>query len=139
MTERYLADTSAWHRSGSSPGLLERWADQMGRDQIVICPLVTLELLYSARGRADYAALRSELDSLPKASLDEGAAFRSEVVQGLLAEKGQHRGPGPVDLLIAAIAELNGLTLVHYDRHFDVIARVTGQPSEWIAPRGTLD
>ena len=139
MTERYLADTSAWHRSGSGPAMREWWVERMSRDQIVLCPPVTLELLYSARGRADYAALRSDLDSLPKASLDEGAASRSAVVQGLLAERGQHRGPGPVDLLIAAIAELNGLTLVHYDRHFDEIARVTGQSTEWIAPRGTLD
>jgi hypothetical protein len=29
--------------------------------------------------------------------------------------------------------------LLHYDRHFDAIARVTGQPGEWIARRGSLD
>jgi predicted nucleic acid-binding protein len=44
-----------------------------------------------------------------------------------------------VDLLVAAIAESNEVTLVHYDRHFDAIAKVTGQPTEWIAPRGSLD
>jgi predicted nucleic acid-binding protein len=60
-------------------------------------------------------------------------------VQGLLAAASQHRGPTPFDLYIAAVAELNGATLVHYDRHFDAVARVTHQPMEWIAPRGTLD
>jgi hypothetical protein len=29
--------------------------------------------------------------------------------------------------------------LVHYDRHFDAIAGVTGQPTAWISPHGTLD
>jgi predicted nucleic acid-binding protein len=43
-----------------------------------------------------------------------------------------------VDLLIAAIAEVNGATLLHCDRHFDAIEQVTGQPMEWLARRGTL-
>jgi predicted nucleic acid-binding protein len=61
------------------------------------------------------------------------------VVQHGLVSRGHHRGPTPVDLLIAAAAELFGLTLLHYDRHFDLIAGVTGQPCEWLALRGTLD
>jgi predicted nucleic acid-binding protein len=65
----------------------------------------------------------------------EDAAWR---IQAALAERSQHRGPSPVDVLIAAIAEVNGVTLLHYDRHFDAIARVTGQPMEWLARRGTL-
>jgi hypothetical protein len=39
----------------------------------------------------------------------------------------------------AANAEVNGTTLLHYDRHFDAIGRVTGQPMEWLARRGSLD
>ena len=39
----------------------------------------------------------------------------------------------------AAVAEAHGAILIHYDRHFDVIQRVTGQPMEWLARRGTLD
>ena len=41
--------------------------------------------------------------------------------------------------MTAAVAELNGATLVHYHRHFDAISRVTGQVTEWLAPPGTLD
>ena len=44
-----------------------------------------------------------------------------------------------MDLLIAAIAETRGAVVLHYDRHFDTIARVTGQPMEWLARRGSLD
>jgi predicted nucleic acid-binding protein len=32
--------------------------------------------------------------------------------------------------LASAIAEANEITLVHYDRNFDAIAKVTGQPTE---------
>lgn len=38
---------------------------------------------------------------------------------------------GPVDLVLAATAELQGLALLHHDRDFDIIARVTGQPLRW--------
>ena len=51
----------------------------------------------------------------------------------------RHRGPGVTDLLIAGIAEVNEVVLLHYDRHFDAIVRATGQPAEWLAKRGSLD
>jgi predicted nucleic acid-binding protein len=36
------------------------------------------------------------------------------------------------------VAEAHNAVLLHYDRHFDQIVRVTGQPAEWLAPRGSL-
>ncbi len=59
--------------------------------------------------------------------------------QHALATKSQHRGPTPMDLLIAAIAQVHGAVLLHYDPHYDLVARVTGQPAEWLARRGSLD
>jgi predicted nucleic acid-binding protein len=41
--------------------------------------------------------------------------------------------------LIAAAAEESGLTVLHYDVDFDLIARVTGQRCEWMVPEGTID
>ena len=102
-------------------------------------PPVRLELLFSARGPADYASFADELDGLPSCPLSHRVVDRAGAVQALLADRSQHRGPNAVDLFVAAIAEVNELTLVHYDRHFDAIARVTGQPTEWIAARGMLD
>jgi hypothetical protein len=42
------------------------------------------------------------------------------------------------DLLIAATGEVYGAAVVHYDRDFDAIAAVTGQPVEWIVPPGSV-
>ena len=47
-----------------------------------------------------------------------------------LAGKGQHRAPSIPELLIAATAELAGLTVLHLDKDFDLIAKLTGQASE---------
>jgi hypothetical protein len=44
------------------------------------------------------------------------------------------RGAGPVDLVVAATAELHGLTLLHHDHDFDIIAAVTGQTVRWYGP-----
>jgi predicted nucleic acid-binding protein len=48
----------------------------------------------------------------------------------VLADRGQHRAPSIPDLLIAAAAELAGLTVLHLDKDFDLIASITSQPVE---------
>jgi predicted nucleic acid-binding protein len=48
----------------------------------------------------------------------------------LLADRGQHRAPSIPDLIIAATGELAGLTVLHLDKDFDLIAEITGQPVE---------
>jgi len=55
---------------------------------------------------------------------------RAVDVQGLLAERGQHRAPSVPDLLLAAAAELADLSVLHVDKDFELIAGVTGQPLE---------
>jgi predicted nucleic acid-binding protein len=55
---------------------------------------------------------------------------RAVDVLALLADRGQHRAPSLPDLLIAATAELAGLTVLHLGRDFDMIAAITGQPVE---------
>jgi predicted nucleic acid-binding protein len=60
-------------------------------------------------------------------------------VQGLLAQRAQHRSISIPDLLIAATAERHALTLLHYDGDYERIAELTGQAVQWVAPRGTAD
>ena len=55
---------------------------------------------------------------------------RSMEVLTLLADRGQHRAPSISDLIIAATAELAGLTVLHLDKDFEIIAGITGQPLE---------
>ena len=59
-------------------------------------------------------------------------------MQRLLASRSQRRRKVP-DLLIAAAAEKAELILLHYDADFDLIAKLTGQPCQWVVPAGTVD
>ena len=134
----FLADTSAWNRSKATRAIHRRWEELVNARALAITPPVALELLYSARGPLDYAALRRELRGLRELPLDDAASGRALEVLDVLARRSQHRGPKPIDLLVAAVAELGGASLLHCDVHFDSIVRVTGQPMEWLARRGSL-
>lgn len=131
-----LADTSAWSRSGRAEA---RWSDLLEASLLAVCTPVVLELLFSARSRAERDRVAGDLSLLPSLPIDRRVERIALGTQAALTSRSQHRGPTPVDLLIAAIAEVNGATLLHYDHHFDAIARVTGQPMEWLARRGRLD
>lgn len=60
---------------------------------------------------------------------------RAAEVQSLLVERGNWRTLSVADLIIAAVAERDHATVLHYD----MIAAVTGQPTKWVVPAGTAD
>ena len=59
-------------------------------------------------------------------------------VQRALRRGGQIRAVAFPDLLIAAVAERERLTVLHYDGDYDLIAQITSQPVQWVVPRGTV-
>jgi hypothetical protein len=59
---------------------------------------------------------------------------RALEVQAALWHSGRVRAAGFPDLLIAAVAEREQVTVLHYDNDFDIIASVTGQPVQWVVP-----
>ncbi|WP_432139214.1 MULTISPECIES: PIN domain nuclease [unclassified Streptomyces] len=123
----YLIDTSALARVLLAQNTAE-WDDRIAVGLVAICDLTELEVLYSARSSANRARLKAALDAhYVWCPMPDGIYRRSRVVQEQLTAKGEHRSAGPVDLLIAAAAEEAGLTLLHYDRDFETIARTTGQ------------
>lgn len=61
------------------------------------------------------------------------------VYEQLSAQGGAHRrSVKHADLLIAAAAEAAGVAVLHYDEDYDRIAAITGQPTRWLAKRGSL-
>jgi predicted nucleic acid-binding protein len=124
----YLIDTSGLFRILQSE-LRKAWSDQLAAGVIAICPVVELEFLYSARSLADRLEKQRLIhDLLGWVPMPEGVYERADEVQQLLTEVGAHRSAGPVDLLIAATAERERLTVLCDDRDFQTIATVTGQP-----------
>jgi predicted nucleic acid-binding protein len=134
---RYLADKSALALFHLEP-VASRMESLFLAGEVATCGIVDLELLFSARSTADYLAILADRRSLPRAEVGKVGIERAVEVQTALARKGQHRGLAIPDLLIAAAAEAAGLTVLHYDADFDRVAEVTGQPTEWVVPKGSV-
>jgi predicted nucleic acid-binding protein len=135
----HLVDHSVIARAHKPP-VAATFEPKVLAGHIASCSITDLEHLFSARSggehraRRDDIALRFALVPLDQATLD-----RALEVQGLLADKGQHRAASLPDLVVAAAAERAGLTVLHYDADFELIATITGQPTEWVVPRGSVD
>ncbi|MGS2613952.1 PIN domain-containing protein [Micromonospora sp. LZ34] len=135
----YLVDTSALVRLFRDPAVLARWEPAITAGLVAVCPLIELEFLYSARSVADRARLEEQLRiAFGWVAMPDRIYERATETQVELTGRGWHRSAAPVDLLIAATAEYHGLSVLHYDRDFDQIATVTGQPMRWLAPAGSV-
>ena len=127
----WLADKSALLRFGLSVDAAE-WADRIDRGLVRIASVTRLEVGYSARSAQELRKSVEEapLAAMPTEFLTPAMENRAVEVQMLLADSGLHRAPSIPDLLIAAIAEISGLTVVHLDKDFELIAEITGQSTE---------
>lgn len=127
----WLIDKSALVRLVASSDAAE-WAARIERGLVRITTVTRLEAGYSARSAPDLrAAFRQPpLSSMPVEYLTPAIEDRAVEILTLLADRRQHRAPSLPDLIIAAAAELAGLTVLHLDKDFDLIAEITGQPME---------
>jgi predicted nucleic acid-binding protein len=137
-----LADTSAWSWSRRRAYLeLRRAFDEaLVAGELATCDMVRLELLHSARSATEFAELRQELAALPDCPIGKEQWSRALWVYERLSAQGgaYQRSVKHPDLLIAAAAEAADVAVLHYDEDFDRIASITGQPTRWLAPMGTV-
>jgi predicted nucleic acid-binding protein len=135
---RYLADKSVWARL-EQPRIRAVVAPYADRGLIGTCPIIDLEILYSARTGHEHDHFRTQREAFEYFPLTDEIAQRAIEIQGSLAHRTQHRSVSIPDLMVAATAERYSLTVLHYDADYDRIAGITGQLTEWVVPRGTAD
>jgi predicted nucleic acid-binding protein len=132
----YLLDTSVVTRLRSPE--VRRRIEQLDNSGLARTSMTDLEVGFSARNGAEWDRLSTAIDAFVPVDVEARHFDRARQVQRLLADDGL-RGRKIPDLLIAAVAEAASLTVLHYDSDFDHIAAVTGQPTEWVVPRGSID
>jgi predicted nucleic acid-binding protein len=137
MALTHLVDTSVLTRL-DRPDVRDAIQPKAERGELARAGISDLEIGYSARSAPEWDQLADALQLFDLVETTSEHVRRARQVQRLLASKHQ-RGRKVPDLLIAAAAEAKGLTVLHYDADFDRIAAVTGQPTEWVAPPGTVD
>src|SRR5690606_4822601 len=119
MRARFLADKSALARL-PQPAVDRRLTPLLLAGDVASCGIVDLELLYSACGHKDFMQILNDRRALPSVDVEQRDFDRAIEVMERLSRQGLHRGVGIPDLLIAAVAERADLTVLHYDRDFEL-------------------
>lgn len=134
----HLADTSALARL-RHPAVFTALAPLVEAGLVATCAVIDFELAWAARTATEYddiladRALGYEL-----LTIEHRDWARASEVQTRLWHTGHMRAVGFPDLLIAAVAERERVTLLHYDSDFEMVAEITGQAAAWIVPRGSV-
>jgi predicted nucleic acid-binding protein len=133
-----LADTSALarlHRSAVAAVL----SPLIEAGLVATCGVIEFELGWATRSAAEFDLVRADrAEGYEWLATHDEDWHRALDVQAMLWRTGRIRAVGFPDLLIAAVAEREQVTLLHYDGDYDLISEVTGQPTQWVVPRGTV-
>lgn len=134
----YLADTSALARLHQAP-VAAVLSPLIESGVVATCGVIEFELGWATRTSAEFDQVRADRDlGYERLATDDEDWRRALEVQAALWRAGRMRSAGLPDLLVAAVAERERVTILHYDADYDLIAEVTGQPTQWVVPRGTV-
>lgn len=134
---RYLVDTSVLSRLGRE-AVRAAIESRLESGELARAGISDLELGYSARSGQEWDRQAGALAVFELVETTADHLRRARQVQRALAARHQ-RGRKIPDLLIAAAAETENLTVLHYDADFDRIVAITGQACEWVVPAGSVD
>ena len=121
-----LIDTSVWIlalRKSPPPAVKDEVSHLLAENRAAIVPLICLELLGGTKSLNEFSRLKNRLSALHQIPADE--ANWEAAIQ--LAIKLRHQGKiiPYTDIIIASAAIINKYTVLHCDRHFDLMAENT--------------
>jgi predicted nucleic acid-binding protein len=134
----HLADTSALARLGHAP-VAAVLIPLIDAGVVATCGVIEFELGWATRSSEEFDRLRADRDLGYESLATHAEDWRRALdVQATLWRGGRMRAVGFPDLLIAATAERERVTLLNYDSDYDLVAQVTGQSAQCVVPRGTV-
>lgn len=124
----FLLDTSAFWHLTRDPKAMKSWEHYGAEGLLHLSEPTRTEILYSAENAAHRDEMADVLDILCELAPVPKDAWRwVDTAQYKLTLKSQHRGPGPIDLLVAATAVHHDLTVLHVHNDFVTIASVVSE------------
>ena len=138
VTQGFLLDKSALARwpEPSVATVLDPLADT---NLLFSCPVIELEVRYSARSPREYDELVQRRRLAYRWVESTTAALRLALDwQAVLASKSHLRAVGIADLIIAATAAVHDLTVLHYDKDFEILGDLCSAPHQYVVPLGSV-
>jgi predicted nucleic acid-binding protein len=130
-----LVDTSVWIEVFRKPAGL-RLEDHVDFDEIVTCLPVLQEVLQGFGREADFRLGRDAMWALPIVESPLGGPVVEEAID--LYRRARRAGltvRSGTDCLIAACARRQGLTVLHCDRDYSNLAKISTLAEKAITPR----
>ena len=119
---RYLADKGALARLGR-PEVGAVLEPLILAGEVATCASSSWRSSTARGVHADLVRTRAtRVLAFPLVDMAQADFDRAADVMEALAQRGQHRAVGLPDLLIAAVAERAGLTVLHYDADYELVA-----------------
>jgi hypothetical protein len=127
MKDKVLIDTSAWivsfRRSGHDK-LKRKVVEVLNTSSAATANIIIMELLQGCRDQREYEEMRSRLEALDLLALNEDV-WETAYSAGFSLRKKGITVPS-LDIIIASIARVHDCTLLHHDRHFNLVAKHLG-------------
>jgi len=134
----HLADTSALARL-HRPAVAGVLGPLIEAGLVATCGVIEFELGWATRNALEFDLVRADrAQGYEWLAIHDEDWNRALDVQAELWRSGRIRAVGFPDLLIAAVAEREQVTILHYNSDYDLIAEVSRQPMRWVVPRGTV-
>lgn len=119
-----LIDTSVWiHalRPTGNPSVRKHVRDLIAEGRAATCEMVVLELVGGTRTEVEYRELCEDLEALQQFPITQSVWRSAYRIAYTLCHEGL--SIPATDILIPAVAANYGCSLLHRDKHFDVMAR----------------
>ncbi|MBI4824990.1 MAG: PIN domain nuclease [Nitrospirae bacterium] len=123
--DRYLVDTTVWvaYLRGGDASLKDRLGALVREDRVFMSEIVLTEILRGAKSDKDYAILREDFLALPQLAVTRDVWETAWHTAYHLRKRGVTT---PLtDTLIASVCIHYKCSLIHADKHFNLIAKHT--------------
>ena len=138
MNGGWLLDTSALavaHR----PEVIERLGPLLRAGLLYTCPVLDIEALAAAGSPETYRAMGAERrEAYQSVPLTTAVGSRAVGLQARLSARAHYGVLDPTDLLVAATAIENDLTLLHYHRGFELLGDLSQLEHDPVVGLGSL-
>jgi predicted nucleic acid-binding protein len=134
----WLLDTSAIAVS-DRPQVARRLSAMLRSGVLYTCPVLDIEALAVARSPQAYRKMATDRsEAYRTVPIGANVAERAVSLQARLSSRAHYDAVSARDLLVAASAIENGLTVLHYRRVFELLGELCELEQRTIAPLGSL-
>jgi predicted nucleic acid-binding protein len=134
----WLLDTSAVAVS-HRPEVAARLRPMLRARLLYTCPMLDIEILATARSAESYRTMAAERrDAYRSAPLAAAVGERALALQSRLSRLARYRAVDARDLLVAATAIENNLTVLHYHQVFELLGELCHLDQKAVAPLRSL-